>query len=233
MPSPSETYFTCSMGTTIYPSIPHIRTPPGRFVTTPPCRDKLLSAARDLSPEECDLFEADARTVLLNGQDFEARSARINETTSKLVRPPYALRSWPGSCRKALEAHRPFLACHTSITKADRGSSIVEPALHRFDHHPSHSPYCLPFCPKRYHQVEWLEVQPGVRAVYYPRLTQRRIYDMVRRPEGGYGGLFSLTLEEGLSPMAFYDALDVFKGPSLGTNFTLACPYTILVGRGL
>ena len=27
---------------------------------------------------------------------------------------------------------------------------------------------------------------------------------------------------------AFYDALPCAKGPSLGTNFTLACPYTIL-----
>jgi cystathionine gamma-synthase len=27
---------------------------------------------------------------------------------------------------------------------------------------------------------------------------------------------------------AFFDALDTHKGPSLGTNFTLACPYTLL-----
>ena len=27
---------------------------------------------------------------------------------------------------------------------------------------------------------------------------------------------------------AFFDALEVQKGPSLGTNFTLACPYTVL-----
>ena len=26
----------------------------------------------------------------------------------------------------------------------------------------------------------------------------------------------------------FYDLLPISKGPSLGTNFTLACPYTIL-----
>ena len=46
---------------------------------------------------------------------------------------------------------------------------------------------------------------------------------------GGYGGLFSVSLASGLSPTAFYDALDVYKGPSLGTNYTLACPYTLLV----
>lgn len=79
-------------------------------------------------------------------------------------------------------------------------------------------------------QVDWLAQQPGVHQLFHPKLTQRKIYDAYRRPNGGYGGLFSLSLKEGLSPTAFYDALDVYKGPSLGTNYTLACPYTLLVG---
>ena len=29
-----------------------------------------------------------------------------------------------------------------------------------------------------------------------------------------------------------FDALQWFKGPSLGTNFTLACPYTVLAHYG-
>ena len=33
---------------------------------------------------------------------------------------------------------------------------------------------------------------------------------------------------DGSQAMKFYDSLSVNKGPSLGTNFTLACPYTIL-----
>ncbi len=45
---------------------------------------------------------------------------------------------------------------------------------------------------------------------------------------GGYGGLFSLTFTSGAASAAFYDALSCFKGPSLGTNFTLACSYTLL-----
>lgn len=32
--------------------------------------------------------------------------------------------------------------------------------------------------------------------------------------------------------MAFFDALDVAKGPSLGTNFTLGCPYTLFAHYG-
>lgn len=40
--------------------------------------------------------------------------------------------------------------------------------------------------------------------------------------------LFSIAFISDFASVAFYDALDVAKGPSLGTNFTLACPYTIL-----
>jgi cystathionine gamma-synthase len=31
---------------------------------------------------------------------------------------------------------------------------------------------------------------------------------------------------------SFYDALEVNKGPSLGTNYTLVCPYTLLAHYG-
>lgn len=44
----------------------------------------------------------------------------------------------------------------------------------------------------------------------------------------GYGSLFSLTFTTIDASRAFFDALKCCKGPSLGTNFTLACPYTVL-----
>jgi len=46
---------------------------------------------------------------------------------------------------------------------------------------------------------------------------------------GGFGGLFSFVLRrpQQTTPI-FFDALRVSKGPSLGNNFTLACPYTLL-----
>ena len=47
-------------------------------------------------------------------------------------------------------------------------------------------------------------------------------------PAGGHGGLFSLTFASAAASRAFFDALPYAKGPSLGTNFTLACPYTTL-----
>jgi len=37
-----------------------------------------------------------------------------------------------------------------------------------------------------------------------------------------------LTFTNAASSKAFFDALDCVKGPSLGTNFTLASPYVIL-----
>ena len=46
--------------------------------------------------------------------------------------------------------------------------------------------------------------------------------------KGGYGGLFSLSFHSMQAGKAFFDNLPCFKGPSLGTNFTLACPYAIL-----
>jgi cystathionine gamma-synthase len=45
---------------------------------------------------------------------------------------------------------------------------------------------------------------------------------------GGYGYLLSIQFIEPDAVIAFHDALDVAKGPSLGTNFTLCCPYTLL-----
>lgn len=46
--------------------------------------------------------------------------------------------------------------------------------------------------------------------------------------DGGFGGLFSLTFTSLAASRAFFDNLSCYKGPSLGTNFTLACPFTIL-----
>ena len=53
-------------------------------------------------------------------------------------------------------------------------------------------------------------------------------YAKVMRHEQAHSTLFSMTLKEAAEAPRFYDALRVCKGPSLGTNFTLACPYTLL-----
>ncbi|KAI0628635.1 PLP-dependent transferase [Trametes polyzona] len=74
----------------------------------------------------------------------------------------------------------------------------------------------------------------AVREVYYPKWSTPHNYERCRvrgadgAPAGGYGGLFSLTFTSAEASRAFFDVLPFMKGPSLGTNFTLACPYTIL-----
>ncbi len=77
--------------------------------------------------------------------------------------------------------------------------------------------------------VEWLRSRPEVATIWHPSLVRREFYDAARRPGGGYGGLLSIELHGGeAAAAAFYDALRVSKGPGLGTNFSLACPYTLL-----
>ncbi|EGO03992.1 hypothetical protein SERLA73DRAFT_119583 [Serpula lacrymans var. lacrymans S7.3] len=78
---------------------------------------------------------------------------------------------------------------------------------------------------------------PAINEVYYPKWIARENYELCRikdssgRPDekgGGFGGLFSLDFTSDVASRAFFDALPCYKGPSLGTNFTLACPYTVL-----
>ncbi|KAK7048277.1 putative cystathionine gamma-synthase [Favolaschia claudopus] len=78
----------------------------------------------------------------------------------------------------------------------------------------------------------------AVKEVFYPKYITRQHYDRCRvkaepgvQP-GGYGGLFSVTFVSLAAAAAFFDNLACYKGPSLGTNFTLACPYTILAHYG-
>ncbi len=77
--------------------------------------------------------------------------------------------------------------------------------------------------------TDHLRIHPKVDRVWHAGSEGGRGYEFIRREDGGYGCLFSFTLKnpEQTSPKVF-DALRVSKGPSLGTNFTLACPYTLL-----
>jgi cystathionine gamma-synthase len=72
---------------------------------------------------------------------------------------------------------------------------------------------------------DWLLHHKDVEKVYYPKYT--KFYNQVSTGRG-YGGLLSILLEQHVCQRTFYDALDVSKGPSLGTNFSLMCPYTLL-----
>jgi cystathionine gamma-synthase len=69
---------------------------------------------------------------------------------------------------------------------------------------------------------------PAVAEVYHPSLVTRENYDRIKAPRGGYGPLLSFVLKNPKKAPKVYDALKVSKGPSFGTPFTLACPYTLL-----
>ncbi|MFV1994132.1 MAG: PLP-dependent transferase [Verrucomicrobiales bacterium] len=80
---------------------------------------------------------------------------------------------------------------------------------------------------------EFLAPHRKVQEVWYPKNRTRDFFDAIRRPGGGYGALISILLRDASrSAPAFYDALRVSKGPSLGTNYSLACPYTLLAHYG-
>ncbi|KAH8718043.1 Cystathionine gamma-synthase [Beauveria bassiana] len=68
-----------------------------------------------------------------------------------------------------------------------------------------------------------------VKDLFYPKFNPSRdLYERFRLPHGGYGGLLSVVFHHQVSAQAFYDAMDIAKGPSLGTNFTLCSPYALL-----
>ena len=75
---------------------------------------------------------------------------------------------------------------------------------------------------------EMLRSHPKIDKVYYPKHEPSSNYSCLMRPVGGYGGIMSLLPKNPMSSMRLYDFLRICKGPSMGTNFTLACPYTIL-----
>lgn len=77
--------------------------------------------------------------------------------------------------------------------------------------------------------VDLFQKSPLVSHVFYPSLSEsKKYYDAIKTPAGGYGGLISILFREPQDAVMFFDAINLHKGPSLGTNFTLACPYTIL-----
>ncbi|OAK95094.1 cystathionine gamma-synthase [Phaeosphaeriaceae sp. SRC1lsM3a] len=78
-----------------------------------------------------------------------------------------------------------------------------------------------------------LSAHPRVKQVNYPKTSPTRAnYEKCRNPKGNYGGLLSATFYARQDAVAFFDALDTVKGPSLGTNFTLSSPYVILAHYG-
>ena len=74
---------------------------------------------------------------------------------------------------------------------------------------------------------EKLETKKEILKVLHPQNCEN--FNSLLKTGGGYGCLLSFELKGGIEQSKrVYDALKVNKGPSLGTNFTLVCPYVQL-----
>lgn len=77
--------------------------------------------------------------------------------------------------------------------------------------------------------AERLRNHPAVQQVWYPKWEFSEAYEAVRRPNGGWGALVTfLPKNAETQSEVIYDRMAFCKGPSLGTVFTLACPFTLL-----
>ncbi len=76
--------------------------------------------------------------------------------------------------------------------------------------------------------VDFLLNHDAVEQVWYPSIDTKDFYQQIKTERGGYGGLVSFTLKNDKKVAKFFDNLRVSKGPSFGTKFSLACPYTLL-----
>jgi len=77
--------------------------------------------------------------------------------------------------------------------------------------------------------AERLRAHPSVERVWYPKWEYADVYEAVRRPQGGWSSLVTfLPREAERASPAIFDAMEICKGPSLGTIFSLACPFTLL-----
>jgi cystathionine gamma-synthase len=77
--------------------------------------------------------------------------------------------------------------------------------------------------------AERLQRHPTIERVWYPKWEFSEAYEAVRRPSGGWGALLTfLPRNAEVNSPRIYDRLACCKGPSLGTVFTLACPFTLL-----
>jgi len=72
-----------------------------------------------------------------------------------------------------------------------------------------------------------LETHSEIKNIFHPENCP--YFNSLLNSDGGYGCLLSFELNGGLNKAKkFYDSLKVSKGPSLGTKFTLVCPYVLL-----
>ncbi|MCS7047688.1 MAG: PLP-dependent transferase [Verrucomicrobiae bacterium] len=77
--------------------------------------------------------------------------------------------------------------------------------------------------------AERLRAHPAIERVWFPKWESAEAYEALRRPGGGWSSLVTfLPRNADTESPRIYDRMEVCKGPSLGTMFSLACPFTLL-----
>ena len=82
--------------------------------------------------------------------------------------------------------------------------------------------------------AQWFQERAEVKHVYYPGISPcKGSYDVIAKKwepgtGAGYGCLMSIIVVESLCVRKLFDSLELHKGPSLGTDYTLVCPYVML-----
>lgn len=179
----------------------------GNFVNVEvlPYADMVVSSLTKVFSGDCNVMGG---SLVLNPTSRRAQSLRA------VLQANYQDAQWPEDSIFLERNSRDFVS---RIGKIDRNAETVADYLHAQCATPT---------------------QPStVRCVYYPKFVTRNHYEACQRKQpygeetgtsAGFGGLFSVDFKTQAAARAFYDALECAKGPSLGTNCTLACPYTLL-----
>ncbi|KAF2199581.1 PLP-dependent transferase [Delitschia confertaspora ATCC 74209] len=77
--------------------------------------------------------------------------------------------------------------------------------------------------------ANFLNTSGLISQVNYPNMVPTApLYEQYRRSNGGYSYLLSTVFKNAEDAIVFYDTIDLCKGASCGTNFTLVLPYSQL-----
>ena len=137
-------------------------------------------------------------------------SGRGDVMAGCLLISPYS--QWTSTLLEAV-APRATLSDADSIA-LERNSRDVNERIPRLDAN------CLALAQK-------LEKHPAVKRVLHPKDCKN--FQALKKPGAGDGCLLSFELHASeRNAQRVFDALQICKGPSLGTSFSLVCPYTQL-----
>lgn len=77
--------------------------------------------------------------------------------------------------------------------------------------------------------ARFLATQPAIKHVWYPGLDPSPVYEQLRNPQGGYGSVVSfLPRDAAQNTPRLFENLRLSRGISLGTKYSLVCPYVQL-----